>query len=336
MKPQEPPFCVQVELSEGCNLFCDFCGLQGIRNKGGENLRFMTLATAQRLASEIARLGWTARLEFAMHGEPTMNPEFLKIMCIFRQNLPDNNIMVTSNGGGMLQDTKNFVKKMFRAGVNTVALDEYESVKIGTKLRRKLGLPMSKEQPYLGSLGGIEFWNYPAAAKEANPHQRRQSKKRFIFVKDISVAETGNHSHLNNHCGAGMALNDKGQGKKCAKPFRELSVRFAGDVSICCNDWRGIYKIGNINQMPLGELWNSDAFQVARKYMFHGMRDFKPCFGCDALSFRVGFLPDKMGKRKNEIPKPTKEDKKVVGAALRGGPYTKPVERPWEKKGGSE
>ena len=31
---QEPPFCIQFELTEGCNLACSFCGIQGIRDNG--------------------------------------------------------------------------------------------------------------------------------------------------------------------------------------------------------------------------------------------------------------------------------------------------------------
>ena len=29
---QQPPFCIQIELTEGCNLACSFCGIAGIRD----------------------------------------------------------------------------------------------------------------------------------------------------------------------------------------------------------------------------------------------------------------------------------------------------------------
>ena len=35
----DAPFCVQVELSEGCNLFCQFCGLRGIRQGPMKNVK---------------------------------------------------------------------------------------------------------------------------------------------------------------------------------------------------------------------------------------------------------------------------------------------------------
>jgi len=82
---QGNPYCIQVELSEGCNLRCSFCGLNGIRGKEN-NYKFMTLETAERVASDMKEYGWNSRVEFAMHGEPTMNPHFVEIIAIFRKH----------------------------------------------------------------------------------------------------------------------------------------------------------------------------------------------------------------------------------------------------------
>ena len=41
MKKQSPPFCIQIELTEGCNLACSFCGIAHIRDNeynGPENI----------------------------------------------------------------------------------------------------------------------------------------------------------------------------------------------------------------------------------------------------------------------------------------------------------
>ena len=68
---QESPFCIQVEMTKGCNLQCTFCGINGFQDKPNSNFNFVTLGTAERIAEEIAFAGWTSRIEFAMHGEPT-------------------------------------------------------------------------------------------------------------------------------------------------------------------------------------------------------------------------------------------------------------------------
>src|SRR3990167_11135185 len=133
---QEPPFAVQIELSEGCNLYCDFCGLQGIRTIKEKNFKFMTMATAANIADQLAKYKWTARLEFAMHGEPTMNPNYIDIIKRFRKVLPRSQIMMTSNGGGLLRPpgVVDSLIELFEAGLNIFAFDAYEYVNIKEKI----------------------------------------------------------------------------------------------------------------------------------------------------------------------------------------------------------
>jgi radical SAM protein with 4Fe4S-binding SPASM domain len=319
---QEPPFAVQVEFSEGCNLYCDFCGLQGIREKKVKNFKFMTRNTAVELARQISDLGWNARIEFAMHGEPTMNPKCVELVRIFRQYLPNNQLMMTSNGGGLLRapGVLHNLTELFDAGLNIFAFDAYDSVKIKEKVEQVLA--KKSDLPF-------DIHYYPA--ENVSPHSRYPKKARkFIYIKDISAAETGTHSTLNNHCGAAFAPNSNGHGKRCAKPFREVSVRWNGAIAICCNDWRGEYRIGNINHTHLGVLWVSEHYNAARKFLMQGDRAaINPCYKCDATSYRVGLLPDKKGKV--TLPRITPKDKWLVKEASKGRNYAKAVKRPWEK-----
>jgi MoaA/NifB/PqqE/SkfB family radical SAM enzyme len=319
---QQPPFAVQVEPTEGCNLYCDFCGLQGIRTLHEKNFKFMTVETAWQIALGMQQAKWTARVEFAMHGEPTMNPQLVEIVRIFRSCLPRNQLMVTSNGGGLLAHTTERVRALFQAGLNILALDDYDGVKIVPKIvERLLVSGVAEDYPLI---------HYPQDGLDKSPHHRWPASTQVIIaVQDITKAEEGSHSSLNNHCGAAMPLNNKAAGKRCAKPFRELSIRWDGSVAGCCNDWRGVYKIGNAVNVPVGKLWQASPFQAMRRKLYHGQRDFGACKGCDALSYRVGLLPDKLGQVKLALP--TKEDDKWITKAVAGGPLAVPVARPWEK-----
>lgn len=315
---QTPPFAVQIELVEGCTLDCSFCGIHGIRANKGQ-FKFMSSNTARRIASAIADAGWNPRIEFAMHGEPSVHPEAPSIVGIFRTLLPNASIMMTSNGSGFLGSRFERINHMFQLGLNVLALDWYDHASFVPDLRKILD-----EKALLYSL-------YPDDP-DANPHKRRNPKidKDIVIIRDISSAETGTHSVLNNHCGTAFPVNDKQRGKRCAKPFRELSFRWDGNVALCCNDWRGVYKIGNLKHFAtIEDLWNSDAFASARKFLYHGMRTFAPCEGCDAVSYRVGLLPDKKGKE--SLPVPEGDDWKVVLDAAKDDPYTIPVLREWEQ-----
>lgn len=320
---QEPPFAVQIELTEGCPLRCTFCGLNGIRTPTEHNYKFMELHTLKVCVKQMLRAGWNPRIELAMHGEPTMNPQYIKAVALIRKLAPKWSIMMTSNGAGLLRSPGPLenVQTLFDAGLNVLALDDYQNVKFVTKIRQAVKGNLSED---------IKVYEYPDE-DEGNPHRPRGPKVKMLsFIEDISKADKGTHATLNNHAGAGAPPNDKGQGKRCAKPFRELAIRWDGNVAICCNEWRGRYKCGNIVEDGLDRVWNGPEMQAARKKLYHGMRDFGECKGCDAISYRVGLLPDKMGKA--TLPKPDERDERIIAKALSGDPYTKPVLRPWEIK----
>lgn len=333
MYKQEPPFAMQIELSEGCNLYCDFCGLQGIRTIKEKNFKFMTLETARRIANQVGELGWNPRIEFAMHGEPTMNPDYIQVVKRFRKALPRHHIMMTSNGGGLLRPPGIVpsLEQLFDVGLNVFAFDAYEYVKIKDKIDAVLfgdeAFGQNGEQRF-----EFDVHRYPDE-KEFSPHNRYGHDARlFIRVQDISKAEKGTHSHLNNHCGAGGPALKQPIVARCAKPFRELSIRWNGDVAICCNDWRGEFKVGNVVEGELENVWQHPRLMAARRFLMQGDRaSVKPCNVCDAKSYRVGLLPDKKGQKK--MRKPSLHDDNLVAAAERGKPLATVVIRPWEIKG---
>lgn len=315
---QDAPFAVQIELVEGCNLYCDFCGLQGIRTAKDKTFKFMDLDHARSIAKQLRELEWNARIEFAMHGEPTLHPDYVMAVAIFRRYLKKNQLMMTSNGGGLLRPPGVLASltELFDAGLNVFAFDAYEYVKIKDKID-----PVLFESR---SVIPFDVHRYPDE-KEFSPHNRYpKNARKFIRIEDISKAEKGTHSILNNHTGCGSPPLKKSITARCAKPFRELAIRWDGSIAICCNDWRGVYKTGNAVDDGIETVWNGEEFNSARRFLMQGDRQsINPCNICDAKSYRVGLLPDKFGKRK--MRKPTKDDLRIVTEAAAGKPYTKPV-----------
>ena len=111
---QDAPNALQIELTEGCNLACSFCGIQSIRTNGAsgpENIhgkasspyKFLSVKTMQTITDQLKKAQWSPRIEFAMHGEPTMHPFYHEVIAHFRKELPRASLMMTSNGGGLLK-----------------------------------------------------------------------------------------------------------------------------------------------------------------------------------------------------------------------------------------
>lgn len=320
---QPAPFAVQVEAVEGCNLRCGFCGIRGIREKGATGelsgpYNYMTPATARALADGMANLGWSARIEFAMHGEPTLHPHLPDLVRTFRRRLPMTSIMVTTNGLPLLDGDGLLANlgELYLAGVNVVALDDYAPHRVAP-LARQLGP------------GIADVVEYPADP-DGNPHRRRAPGARVLsIVADIAQATDGTHAQLGNHAGAAAAPTTAADGKPCAKPFRELSIRWDGGVAICCNDWRGTYKIGNVVADGLAAVWQHPRFQAARRFLVAGQRrELDPCGGCDHTSYRVGLLPDQLGKV--QLPPADAADADLAAEATGGPTLTPVVLRRWE------
>lgn len=320
---QEPPFTMKIELTEGCNLRCGFCGLQGIREKGDKTYKFLTVENARFIAEQVKSLGWNSRFEFAMRGEPTMNPDFIEIVAVFRKHLPQASLMMTSNGAGFFRPPGPVpnLEAVFEAGLNVLCLDDYEGVNLVPRIREAIIAYDDGTLPHI--------YEYPDQ-KAGNPYGRHKpSTKMIVMFKDISIPQDGVHNYLSNHCGGAAPLNNKKAGKRCARPFREFAIHYNGNVPICCNDWRGAFKAGNVFDQGLGAVWQSASLDAARRKLYRGERDFGPCLGCDSHSHRTGILPDPQGVE--SMPAMDPEAEAALKAAVEGPSYTLPVLRAWEQ-----
>lgn len=320
---QEPPFAIQIEPTEGCNLRCSFCGIRGIRESTGNRValsgpyKFMQPATAAALAAQVASLGWNPRIEFAMHGEPTANPELPAIVRAVRSYLPRVPVMLTTNAIPLLSGWPGSVIELFQAGVDTIGVDDYK--------------PYKARESVLGTrVPGVRVLRYPQDGNAASIHRRPvNGERRLVLVEALDEADIGNHSKVGNHAGAAFPPDTRAAGKRCAKPFREMSVRWDGSVAICCNDWRGTFKLGNVNTNGVAAIWWAPAMEAARRHLYRGRRVFAPCQGCTHTTYRNGLLPDKRGTV--DLPMPTTADRQMIDRATAGETYTLPVLRKWEQ-----
>lgn len=315
---QQPPFTIQIEPTEGCNLGCSFCGLRGMREKGTTPWKFMTLETAEKIAKSISRVNWTSKIIFAMHGEPTLNPQLFEIIELFRKYLPNNIFHIISNGYNFVHGDLTpieYVRKLEKSGINHILLDNYS--------------PNGDWSKVVDSVG--DNYEILYLDKDKTPMFRSDKKFNIIILPPIVTTKISFVRNLKNHCGAAFPLDDSFNEKRCAVPFRELSFRWDGNVALCCDDFRGQYPIANINDFEdIVELWNHERFQAARIMLYNARRSFVPCKGCSNVSMRIGLLPDKLGK--DDMPEiHTLIEEYCQMISKEESPLSKIVKREWEK-----
>jgi radical SAM protein with 4Fe4S-binding SPASM domain len=281
----DPPWTFQVELTEGCSRICGFCGINGIRSKPGD-YKHLHEDLAGKIAHDISQLNPTARCEFAMHGEPLMNPSYLRIFSIFRAILPKAGMMVTTNGVRFRKNMQARMDEVFDAGIDFILLDTYypERDELRAEAAKLTGITVKDFYDELAPAGWSPY---------ANHHRKYQ---RFVCLMDDIGARDGEHParKLHNHAGSNPVLPTPSEplAKTCTKPFRELSITWNGEVRLCCEDWIGDYVCGNVSEKTLAEIWRGPQFEAARTMLQSKRRDFGACKNCDAPSgMRVGLMP---------------------------------------------
>lgn len=313
---QQPPFTINIEVTEGCNLGCWFCGIQGVKKNGKTPWYFMTLETAERIASEIKRAGWKSKIIFVGHGEATLNKNFLEIIRIFRKYLPKPVFHMYSNAWGFkhAKNVDEYVNSYFEAGIDDIIIDCYNKETGDWHFVDNL-----TDKSIVVNYGtGIEYYE-------------SKRVRRILLLPSIETDKnTPMTRRLSNHAGCAFPLDESFNNKRCAMPFREILFRWDGNVALCCDDFRGMYPIANIADMPIEDLWNHPRFQAARIMLYNHSREFAPCRGCTNLSMRVGFLPDSSGH--DDLPTITDEVRQYAESVTKENkPLSSVIKREWEK-----
>lgn len=283
------PWSAQIELVEGCTRLCGFCGLNAIREGKGDYMR-MSLRTAELAAAQLAQLNPTARVEFAMHGEPTVHPDGPLIVAMFRAAMPKAQIMLTTNGASFMNPgtVQARVERWFKhAGVDFIVCDTYypERDQLQASLRT-LKAPVIVKDFYTELVP--TGWN---------PYHNHHGKTRnlVVIMDDIGERDREHSSRvLLNHAGCNPQMDPPREPlkKTCTNPFREITVTYSGQVRICCMSWQPEYVCGNVHQKTLSEIWWGEEFELARKMLQNKNRDFAPCRYCNKDSGpRSGLLP---------------------------------------------
>ena len=311
MYKHHPPYCVAVCMTTGCNLQCSFCGIKSIQEKPNQNNHYMTLETAEKIAKGIHDAGWNSRIEFGIQGETTMNPDWIEIISIFREHNPKNQILVLTNGAGLMKgDSTEILLQYFDAGGTKIAIEDYASYKIFDKVFAKISVVDME-------LEGINVYHYPKD-RRGNPHTK-DNKRALIFIGDLEENTKGTHSNIINMAGNASPLDMSKQDQRCAHVFRKLPILSTGEVPICCHDWAREFTIGSVHDNTPEELWHHERYVAARNFLYHGLRtELRPCYGCNARTYRNGLLPDAMGKE--SLPMPSSQAVELVDNVLSTGP----------------
>lgn len=316
MKAKEWPYkpnIVQIETVQGCNRNCQFCGTSGMEKK----FYFAKPGVIRHTCELMKEAELGSRILLAGHGEPTMHPHIKDIIKIIRNTLPKTTIHLFTNGT-IIAKKPGMVDALFNAGLNDLVFDEYSDSRIGEFVRTSeecAKYQITEQGPGTHLLGD----------KVAN-------LQRICIVPpiDSKIIKNSPNRRLENHCGAGMPKLEKPYQQVCTTIFRDIFIRYDGNIAICCNDFRGEYYVTNIMKCKtFEEAWMHERLEAARKFIMVKDRSaIYPCRVCDSKPSRPGLLPDYRGQL--TLEKPTELDRHIVNRQY--PPLAKIRLREWEKE----
>ena len=297
------PNTIKIELTQGCNLSCAFCGINGIE----EEKHCMTATTFRKIVALCKVTKRKFRFSFSMHGEPSLNPEFSSFLKYLKKELPSCYVQCFTNGITYFE-TKQYRLKDILPYVDDFVLDDYK-------------LQWTREslmQFIRDNVDTSNFDVYVELMQDGVPFYKPKNIKahRILLCPNIALQtkQGVKQRQLNTHCGTGGDPNKATiiKDKRCHLPFRQL---------VCDGTSQEI--------ATFADVWLHPRFESARRIIYWQGRHLHPCDKCNDKGNRLGLLPDPMGMM--EMPKPTEEDYKIWKEATAHGTLSGVRLRAWEK-----
>lgn len=275
------PLNVDIELSATCNLKCPFCFLSDPEYKK-PYVPFMSVERAKNIIDECASIGVPA-LKFNWRGEPTIHPEFSKIVRYAARNpcgvSPDDyvlpfkvessisernvfhEIIVNTNGNGPVKS----VEGLMAATKVIVSIDSFEektynSHRLGGSLTKAIGTfrtLLNEGHP------GLVLRRVVTAANEKEEY--RKSAEDVFGIDGYTISE-----HYEFPRGAVKSRPDIPR-RYCAYPSQRIVIATDGTMFPCCVDYNETMPIGFLREDGIMGAWGSADMLALRHLLKRGV-----------------------------------------------------------------
>jgi len=251
---------IELCVTELCTRKCGFCPRADSKVYPNQRL-FMTQETITNLATKCAKEGFEGDFHVSGFGESFTHPEFFKITSILRDILPNNYIVLTTNGDLLNKKTLNqTVKRNF----NKVIVSCYDGIE-------------SKET-FTKFFEQHAFFNYEIRELWLNPNE--------------SPSDLMKRNNFNNRSGSVKLLDKEPNinlNSSCYLPFYKLVIDWNGEALLCCNDWKRAHKgFGNVNTHSIADIWYGKEFETTREQLACGKRTGPACKNCNIAGTIIG------------------------------------------------
>ena len=255
-----------VEITNNCNLACIMCPRPNMTRSVG----FMEPDLFRRIIDQVKDCAELVYLSGGL-GDPLLHPKYADMVRYAVEN--GVRVGISTNAGMM---TKRHVDTILdaRPDILLFSLDgarkeTHEKIRVGSQFERTMAgveeFLEEKERRGLKKPHTVCQMIYmPDNQHEAEEFRRKWNRfpavdevrlKKFLFLQGADYGPETNPDSPDHSKWS------------CILPWRQLAIGFDGTVAICCRDLDFSNPIGNVRDMPIADIWNSDKMVLYREYL---------------------------------------------------------------------
>ncbi len=264
------PTMLILQGSSYCNLTCLMCKRRVVvdkREKTGLGNGYISLELIEHIASQCSREEKFLGFQFALYGEPLMNPKIVPIIeCIKSYDLK---VQIVTNGSYL---DRQMAESLMDAGLDKIKIsfqgttpekyafwrntDQYE--KVVENIHRLVKIKREKNSSLFIQVG------------TSSSDDTLEELEKFIAYWDKVV----NHVYWNytvlSHVEDDIEIAKRPMLRraprrieKCIEPFKRMAVMWNGKVTQCVSDEE--HFVGDLNEHTIRKVWNGDKMKNNRE-----------------------------------------------------------------------
>ena len=244
------PFAlVSIETRSGCNYDCSFCPVS--RSVDPRAPGEMSYELLQKIAAELSDLRFSGMICLFGNNEPLLDERMPGLVRMFSSECPQSKVRILTNGTYV---SVPLVTELFEAGLARLTINNYTD-------GQRLIAPVR---------------SLVRAAGQLFPFDIRVSVRSRVEVL-TTRAGTAPNKQVPAFTPTGF----------CGLPFTDIYVSYTGAVNLCSFDAYGQVPMGNVTDLPLMSIWQSEGFQHYRDNLLRSVRaGLTLCQNCDYDGFR--------------------------------------------------
>ena len=250
----------EIEISESgtCNRVCSFCPRSA--TDFVDKKEFISNLLHEKLCLELKELSYKGTIRYSGFVEPLLDKNIYNLISMVRDNLPECNIEMVTNGDPLNLKRLN---KLFESGLKKILISAYDGKEDADKLEDLcISANLSSEQYIV--------------------------RHRYYSEDEDFGITLSNRSGLMADAEFKIDALKEPLKKPCYIPSYTFFLDYQGDVLMCPHDWGKKVILGDLNKEKLKDIWFSKRFMGIRKMLNKSNRNFTPCNVCDVEGTFMG------------------------------------------------